>query len=399
MRRSLPITSIEIDKISPRQRRKLENVINNRYPFPLLIYNVPYCLFPKVPQWIVAEYDDGYKTKQCQRCSWNSLCPGFPFDRLKSILPSPIEDKPNEVVIEVCGTCQLSCDFCRFSHSSTIIETPRILSIIDEAHKMGVSTIRLTGGEPLLHPEIDIILTYIEEKGMNCIVNTNGLSRRIAELAERHSNLQNVLISLQYKDLFNKKVIVQKLNNLASLKAYTAIVRIGTVIPPQVNYQQFIRRMAKVIHKLPVFLWELYRPFSPECRPITINRQGWESITKGLSELKKEGFSHKVGIANSVPFCYMDELSKFLLGNFTDDGHTRIVFSAQHEEFIPSYFSNLTLGKSLSEAWNNPLLRARRTLRCLPRQCDSCALKNICRGGSYSIWPQQDPMIPKNISF
>ncbi len=400
MRRSPPITSIKIDKISPYQLKKLKNIIQNRHPFPLLIYNVPYCLFPKVPHWIVAEYDDGDKTEQCQRCAWNLLCPGFPFDRVRSTTPTPIEDKPNEVVIEICGKCQLSCEFCRFSNSSTvIIETSQIFSIIDEAHMMGVSTIRLTGGEPLLHPEIDIIVGYIEEKGMNCIVNTNGLSRRIVELAKRHNNLQNVLVSIQYKDLFNKKLIIQKLNNLALLKAHTAIVRIGTVIPQRVNYRQFVFRMAKVIYKLPVFLWELYRPFSPECRPITIDRQGWESITKGITELKKRGFPHKLGIANSVPFCYMDELSKLLLGNFTDDGHTRIVFSAQYEEFIPSYFSNLLLGKSLMKAWDNPVLRARRNLGCLPKQCDSCTLRNICRGGSYSMWPQEDPMIPKNTSF
>jgi SynChlorMet cassette radical SAM/SPASM protein ScmF len=47
--------------------------------------------------------------------------------------------------------------------------------IIEQALPLGLSNVKLTGGEPLLHPRIADILGCIREKGLGLVVETNGV--------------------------------------------------------------------------------------------------------------------------------------------------------------------------------------------------------------------------------
>lgn len=48
-------------------------------------------------------------------------------------------------------------------------------SIIDQARPLGLSTVKLTGGEPLLHPHIQAILDILKVEDLRTIVETNGV--------------------------------------------------------------------------------------------------------------------------------------------------------------------------------------------------------------------------------
>jgi SynChlorMet cassette radical SAM/SPASM protein ScmF len=48
-------------------------------------------------------------------------------------------------------------------------------AIIDEAKPLGLSGVKLTGGEPLLHPRILEILEVIQAEGLGLVVETNGV--------------------------------------------------------------------------------------------------------------------------------------------------------------------------------------------------------------------------------
>jgi SynChlorMet cassette radical SAM/SPASM protein ScmF len=57
-------------------------------------------------------------------------------------------------------------------------------SIIEQAKPLGLTGVKLTGGEPLLHPEIKEILEYIKNEDLRLIVETNGVLCT-PELAEK----------------------------------------------------------------------------------------------------------------------------------------------------------------------------------------------------------------------
>ncbi len=70
------------------------------------------------------------------------------------------------------------------------IALPEFKSAIEQGLRLGMSSVKLTGGEPLIHPDILDILKYIEKTGLRLIIETNGLvcTPEIASAIKRCSN-------------------------------------------------------------------------------------------------------------------------------------------------------------------------------------------------------------------
>ena len=70
------------------------------------------------------------------------------------------------------------------------ISLPVFKSIVEQGLRLGLSSVKLTGGEPLIHPDILDILAYIEKSGLRLVIETNGLActQEIATAVKRCSN-------------------------------------------------------------------------------------------------------------------------------------------------------------------------------------------------------------------
>lgn len=94
--------------------------------------------------------------------------------------------------------CNLACRHCwlapqhdpRGDRCPTLpVETFR--RAVAEALPLGLEGVKLTGGEPLLHPRISILLDIVQDAGVNLTIETNGvlltpaLARRIAAFPAR----------------------------------------------------------------------------------------------------------------------------------------------------------------------------------------------------------------------
>lgn len=95
--------------------------------------------------------------------------------------PEPAEvslySRIENVSLEITRKCNLRCKHC-YSNSGIKRENEltfeEIKELIDDLAATGVLNITLTGGEPLLHPDIFDILQYIRSKPLSCIILTNG---------------------------------------------------------------------------------------------------------------------------------------------------------------------------------------------------------------------------------
>jgi MoaA/NifB/PqqE/SkfB family radical SAM enzyme len=71
--------------------------------------------------------------------------------------------------------CNLSCAYCNeFDSTSKPVATSEMLARIDKLASLGTTVITLSGGEPLLHPELDEIVRRIRRHGILAEVLTNG---------------------------------------------------------------------------------------------------------------------------------------------------------------------------------------------------------------------------------
>ena len=118
--------------------------------------------------------------------------------------------------------CNLACTYCNeFDDFSKPVPAEEMFLRIDRLGKMGTSIITISGGEPLLHPDLDAIITRIRRNGIIAGLITNGYLL-VAERIERLNRagleyLQISIDNIQPDEVSKKslKVLDQKLALLA----------------------------------------------------------------------------------------------------------------------------------------------------------------------------------------
>ena len=71
--------------------------------------------------------------------------------------------------------CNLACTYCNeFDHSSQPVPLSEMLARVDKLAALGVSVITISGGEPLLHPQIEDIIRRIRSHGAIATLISNA---------------------------------------------------------------------------------------------------------------------------------------------------------------------------------------------------------------------------------
>src|SRR5690242_7441100 len=118
--------------------------------------------------------------------------------------------------------CNLACEYCNeYDDFSKPVPTETMFARVDKLAELGTAVITISGGEPLLHPELDDIICRIRQRGMIAGLITNGYLL-VAERIERlnRAGLEWLQISIDNvtpDDVSKKslKVLDRKLELLA----------------------------------------------------------------------------------------------------------------------------------------------------------------------------------------
>jgi MoaA/NifB/PqqE/SkfB family radical SAM enzyme len=83
--------------------------------------------------------------------------------------------RPVLTQLVVTRRCNLSCGYCfEYDNTSTPVPAGLLLRRIDRVAELGTIVLTLTGGEPLLHPELDRLVARVVERGVVCTLISNG---------------------------------------------------------------------------------------------------------------------------------------------------------------------------------------------------------------------------------
>ncbi|WP_228486834.1 radical SAM protein [Paludibaculum fermentans] len=132
------------------------------------------------------------------------------------------KDHPIMAHIIPIRRCNLSCTYCNeYDDFSKPVDTEVMLQRVDDLGRLGTSIITISGGEPLLHPELDQIIRRIRNTGAVTGLITNGYlltAERIQRL--NNAGLDHMQISIDNvmpDDVSKKslKVLDKKLQLLA----------------------------------------------------------------------------------------------------------------------------------------------------------------------------------------
>ena len=131
--------------------------------------------------------------------------------------------------------CNLACTYCNeFDSTSKPVPLDLMLRRIDRLADLGTTVITISGGEPLLHPELDTIIRRIRERGRIATLITNGYlltPERIQRLNK--AGLDHLQISIDnvkpdHVSMKSLKVLDKKLQWLAEYAIFQ--VNINSVI-------------------------------------------------------------------------------------------------------------------------------------------------------------------------
>jgi MoaA/NifB/PqqE/SkfB family radical SAM enzyme len=195
----------------------------------------------------------GYGKSQASLKVWFWRAERFVHTRvreLRAIVKALISTKhPFLVHIIPTRRCNLACTYCNefddFSQPVALEEMKKRLDILAD---MGTSIITISGGEPLLHPELDEIIGHIRRRGMVAGMITNGflLTRERIEQLNR-AGLEHLQISIDntMPDEVSKKslkTLDQKLELLAKYAYFQ--VNINSVLGSGVKDPEDALRIA-----------------------------------------------------------------------------------------------------------------------------------------------------------
>ena len=108
----------------------------------------------------------------------------------------------NQIYFYLTEGCNLRCRHCWIApkYQSKPKQYPALdldlfKSIVEQAKPLGLTRVKLTGGEPLLHPEIKEILEYIRGEDLRLTVETNGVLCT-SELAQKMALCEDPFVSV-----------------------------------------------------------------------------------------------------------------------------------------------------------------------------------------------------------
>ncbi|MGI6620180.1 MAG: radical SAM protein [Bacillota bacterium] len=105
-----------------------------------------------------------------------------------------------EVDLHITNNCNLRCQHCVYTSGERYMPTlsySTVRSLTDEFRKLNVNEVHITGGEPLLNPELLSIIQFLTRDGFRVKMQSNGLLINEEKAVElKRAGLKEILISL-----------------------------------------------------------------------------------------------------------------------------------------------------------------------------------------------------------
>jgi len=131
--------------------------------------------------------------------------------------------------------CNLSCAYCNeYDDFSKPVPTEIMFERLDRLADLGTTIITISGGEPLLHPELDRIIAYIRRRRMIAGMITNGYLLTVERIRQlNRAGLEHLQISIDntIPDEVSKKSLKTLDKKLQLLAEYALFhVNINSVV-------------------------------------------------------------------------------------------------------------------------------------------------------------------------
>ena len=161
--------------------------------------------------------------------------------------------------ISVIDSCNLNCYYCNpcdnneHCHALNILSVKEVLCIVRAATRLGIKHFRLTGGEPLLHPQLDEMVLQIKKiPGVSSVsLTTNAVL--LAQHAKwlKEAGIDSINVSLdtidasEYERITKKPLLEEVKHGINAAIECGIRVKINVVLTTQTDVVALTRYVAK----------------------------------------------------------------------------------------------------------------------------------------------------------
>ena len=161
--------------------------------------------------------------------------------------------------ISVIDSCNLNCYYCNpcdnneHCHALSILSVKEVLCIVHAATRLGIKHFRLTGGEPLLHPQLDEMVLQIKKiPGVSSVsLTTNAVLLVQHAKWLKEAGIDSINVSLdtidasEYERITKKPLLEEVKHGINAAIECGIRVKINVVLTPQTDVVALTRYVAK----------------------------------------------------------------------------------------------------------------------------------------------------------
>ncbi|MBC7232533.1 MAG: radical SAM protein [Chloroflexi bacterium] len=291
-------------------------------------------------------------------------------------------------VTPVCNNLCLGCgNIFRADRTSPPLSSAEWQTVLTSLQPF-VHYLKLTGGEPTLHPEFETIIRTVQEKDIPFALFTNArwnAPERLIALLQSTTQCRGLLVSLHGATAASHDAFTGVMGSFSDTcsnikrAAFAGLdVRTSTVIT-KYNWQE-IDTIATLSQSLGAHCAVFNRyigPPLPELEPSKEQLQHAIGVIEYMRRNLTNNQQSMVEFGNHIPYCLYPSSSAACLAGIaycTVDpwGNVRPCNHA------PLICGNL-LVQSLEEIWRSETMEAWRKM--IPMECAGCALYQTCHGG------------------
>lgn len=315
----------------------------------------------------------------------------------------------NYVFLELTRKCNLNCLHCG-SDCKSEVNTPelttsswlKIISYISENFSDQLVFV-LTGGEPLIHPQLITVISHIHRQKLRWGMVTNGMRLNAEMLAELLKyKIYSLTLSLDgtehaHNYLRNSPTAFDRITKALALvnNAEIPVKDVVTcVYPKNINH---LNEIADILLEYKIEYWRLFRIFplgrahnNPNL--LLSYDQTWDMlkwIATNRSKYRKKGLKISTSCEGWFPYNFDRQVrdqpffcrSGVNIASILCDGN---ITGCPNNH--PSFYQGNILHDNFVDIWNNKFKTYRDRSWIDHKICAHCSFRLKCQGGSIHLW-------------
>ena len=153
--------------------------------------------------------------------------------------------------------CNIECPYCdtKYACKGTDFVKMSVDEIVDKVQEFGFNRVTITGGEPLIHRDVDNLIIALTHLGYEINIETNG-----TVYVGEYTELDNVILTVDYKSISSGMNSKMDLENISILRRQDVLKFVVGTIQDLEDMKEIIQNFHPICN---IFVSPVFEQIAP----------------------------------------------------------------------------------------------------------------------------------------